>query len=78
MQDYYFFQKVPTAGSPWITWNLFDFPAGILPITKVKEEDEKKLNSSYPTNDLVSLIIAGNLKKYTRINLNPRVINHIL
>ena len=66
MQDYYFFQKVPTAGSPWITWNLFDFPAGILPITKVKEEDEKKLNSSYPTNDLVRLI-AGNLKKYTRI-----------
>ena len=45
---------------------MFDFPAGILPMTNVKEEDEKKLNSSYPTNDLVRLI-AGIQKKYTRI-----------
>ena len=52
-QDYQFFGKVPTAGSPWITWNLFDFPAGILPVTKVVQADEDILNSSYPTNDMV-------------------------
>merc|ERR1712018_480012 len=59
-QDYQFFGKVPTAGSPWITWNLFDFPAGILPVTKVTKEDEDNLCSTYPRNDLVySHIING-------------------
>ena len=52
-QDYHFFVKVPTAGSSWVVWNLFDFPAGILPITKVNEEDENALNTSYPRNDVV-------------------------
>ena len=54
-KDYHFFGKVPTAGSAWITWNLFDFPAGILPVTKVTKEDETNLNSKFQTNDLVRM-----------------------
>ena len=46
---------MPTAGSSWVVWNLFDFPAGILPVTKVNEEDENALRTTYPTDDLVSL-----------------------
>ena len=41
--------------SAWITWNLFDFPAGVLPVTKVTQEDEKILNTTFPTNDLVNI-----------------------
>ena len=44
-----------TAGSAWIPWNIFDFPAGILPITKVTEKDEENLNSTFPTNDMVNI-----------------------
>ena len=46
---------MPTAGSSWVVWNLFDFPAGILPVTEVNEEDENALRTTYPTDDLVSL-----------------------
>ena len=55
-QEYRFFQEVPTAGCTWLAWNLFDFPAGILPITNVTEEDDKNLNTIFPTNDLVCII----------------------
>ena len=55
-QEYRFFQEVPTAGCTWLAWNLFDFPAGILPITNVTEEDNKNLNTIFPTNDLVRII----------------------
>ena len=41
------------AGMAWIAWNLFDFPAGILPVSKVTDKDEQKLESSFPTNDMV-------------------------
>ena len=53
LQEYFFFQKVPMAGMAWIAWNLFDFPAGILPVSKVTGEDEQTLESSFPTNDMV-------------------------
>ena len=55
---------MPTAGSSWVVWNLFDFPAGILPITKVNERDEIALNTSYPRNDMVFF------KKHQHILLN--------
>ena len=41
------------AGMAWIAWNLFDFPAGILPVSKVTGEDEQTLESSFPNNDMV-------------------------
>ena len=53
---------MPTAGSSWVVWNLFDFPAGILPVTKVNEEDEIALRTTYPTDDLVSLQSQRSLK----------------
>ena len=59
-QEYRFFQEVPTAGCTWLAWNLFDFPAGILPITNVTEEDDINLNTIFPTNDMVCIM-------YTRI-----------
>ena len=60
---------MPTAGSSWVVWNLFDFPAGILPVTKVNEEDEIALRTTYPTDDLVSLQSRQNvLKRIMSIN----------
>merc|ERR1712179_613546 len=73
-KDYYFFQKAPTAGSPWITWNLFVFPAGILPVTKVKQEDETKLISSYPSNDLIYKYIKEGSKNSVGMPLAVQVV----
>merc|ERR1719412_3206666 len=73
-KDYHFFGKCHTAGSSWITWNLFDFPAGILPVTKVKQEDETKLNSSYPSNDLIYKYIKEGSKNSLGMPLAVQVV----
>ena len=49
--------KVPQAMSPYVAWNLFDFPAGILPISMVTQEDEDRFFADFPTNDLVNSAI---------------------
>ena len=52
-QDYQFYSKVPMSMVSYIAWNLFDFPAGILPVSKVTQDDENKFVTSFTNNDLV-------------------------
>ena len=52
-QDYQFYSKVPMACMPYIAWNIFDFPAGILPVSMVTQDDENEFLTNFPNNDLV-------------------------
>ena len=43
---------MPSAVRPYIPWNVLNLPAGIVPITKVSEQDDFGLKS-LPNNDMV-------------------------
>ena len=38
----------------YMAWNLLDMPAGIVPVSKVTEDDDYNLNK-FPSNELVRI-----------------------
>ena len=48
----------------YLAWNLCDMPAGIVPVSKVSEADDRKLDS-LPKNDLVN-------PKFEKTEIKPK------
>ena len=38
----------------YIPWNLFNFPAGIAPVSTWSEQDDREMEQSYPRDDMVT------------------------
>ena len=47
---------MPSCIRPYTPWNILNMPAGIVPISKVTEQDDKDMES-LPNNDLVSFLL---------------------
>ena len=55
---------MPSCIRPYTPWNILNMPAGIVPISKVTEQDDKDMES-LPNNDLVSFL----LKKKPKVHV---------
>ena len=50
-----FLAKFPREiNATYTPWNLFNFPAGVVPVTKVTEQDEQEMVSKFTSNGRVS------------------------
>jgi len=61
------------AVSPYIPWNVMNFPAGIAPITKWSQEDAAKM-ADYPSNDLAYKMIRNYCKEAEGLPLAVQVV----
>ena len=43
----------------YIPWNLFNFPAGIAPVTEWSAEDDERMEAEYPRDDMITRMISG-------------------
>lgn len=68
-----FGEVIPSAVRPYIPWNNLNMPAGIVPITKVSEQDDKDLES-LPSNDLFYKFMKQRCKKSVGLPLGIQIV----
>lgn len=61
------------AVSPYIAWNVMNFPAGIAPITKWSQADDDNM-AKYPTDDLAYKMIRNYCKEAQGLPLSVQVV----
>eukprot|EP00090_Calanus_glacialis_P030762 TRINITY_DN4996_c0_g1_i1.p1 TRINITY_DN4996_c0_g1~~TRINITY_DN4996_c0_g1_i1.p1 ORF type:complete len:605 (+),score=204.80 TRINITY_DN4996_c0_g1_i1:38-1852(+) len=61
------------AVSPYIPWNVMNFPAGIAPITKWTTDDDAKM-ADYPTDDMAYKMIRNYCKEAEGLPLSVQVV----
>jgi len=61
------------AVSPYISWNVMNFPAGIAPVTKWSQDDDDKM-ADYPTDDLAYKMIRNYCQSATGLPLAVQVV----